>query len=124
MNNTQDEDEDEPIMQSNMFTKTLGEISHGDLVDQASELLQELAIAVRETGKKGTLTLVVEIKPRGRDCGQVEINGSLSKKSPIADIAPSMLWVSEDGQLLRDNPAQLKMNFKDMPKAVRKQQAQ
>ncbi len=113
-------DTEESPQPGNMFTKTLGDISHGDLVDQSSELLQQLAIAVRDTGKKGTLTLTIEVKPRGRDCGQVEVSGACTIKAPVSDIAPSMLFVSEDGQFFKDNPAQLKMDFADLPKAISK----
>lgn len=112
--------EEETLPPGNMFTRTLGEISHGDLMDQSSEMLQQLAIAVRETGKKGTLTLTIEVKPRGRDCGQVEVSGQCVLKAPVSDIAPSMLFVSEDGQFFKDNPAQLKMDFADMPKPLSK----
>lgn len=116
MNNT----EDSPATPGNLFAKTLAEISHGDLQDQASEMLRELACAVRDTGKKGSITITLEVKPRGRDCGQVELSGVCAIKSPVPDIAPSMLFVSEDGTFHKDNPAQLKMNFADMPKPLSK----
>ena len=104
-------------MGSNMFARALAEVSHGDLASQASEQLAQLVAAVGETAKKGTLTIVLEIKPRGHDSGQVEVSGTVKTSIPVPDIAPSMFFVHE-GQLVRDNPRQMKLPFGDKPKAV------
>lgn len=102
---------------SNMFARALSEVSHGDLAEQASTQLAELVAAVGETAKKGTLTLTLEIKPRGHDSGQVEVSGTVKCSVPVPDIAPSMFFVHE-GQLVRDNPKQLKLPFGEKPKVV------
>jgi hypothetical protein len=114
------DNEEMPASPGNLFARTLADIAHGDLQDQASDMLRQLACAVRETAKTGSITITLTVKPRGRDCGQVEVSGTCALKSPVPDIAPSMLFVSEDGTFHRDNPAQLKMSFADMPKALPK----
>jgi predicted secreted protein len=108
---------EETNMPGNMFARALAEVSHGDLADQASEQLAALVAAVGETAKKGTLTLTLEIKPRGHDSGQVEVSGSVKINAPTPDVAPSMFFVHE-GQLVRDNPRQMKLPFGEKPKAV------
>lgn len=104
---------------SNAFAVVLGQISHGALAEQASEKLAQLVTEVFETKKKGTLTLKIEIKPRGHDSGQVEVTGVIESKRPIADVAPSMFFAAEDGTLARDNPNQGQLPFgKTEPKKV------
>lgn len=97
----------------NGFAIVLGQVSHGDLSSQASETLAELVRRVHETGKSGSMTLKIEIKPRGRDSGQVEVNGKVDPKYPVPDVAPSMFFATEEGELKRDNPLQGKLPFGD-----------
>jgi hypothetical protein len=99
--------------------KAVNEVGYGDLAGQASEELCNVLKAVRETGKKGALTLTLEIKPRGRDSGQVEITGTVAPKCPIPDVSPSMLFVTEDGDLQRENPNQAQLKLGDMPRVVK-----
>jgi hypothetical protein len=105
----------------NAFQQTIADVGHGDLSDQAAESLVNLVRAVRETGKEGKLTLVLTVKPRGRDTSQVEVSGKVSAPPPTADIAPAMMFAGEDGTLTRHNPNQLKLPFggqEDAPKPV------
>jgi len=105
-NNT--EEESKP---GNAFALIFGQIAHGDLAGQASETLAEMVKAVHETNKKGKITLTLEIKPRGRDAGQVELSGEVKPSFPIPDIAPSMFFATEDGELKRENPRQRQLPF-------------
>lgn len=103
----------------NLFASTLNAVGYGDLAGQASASLEELVKSVRETSKSGEITLTLKIKPRGRDSGQVEVTGTVKLNSPIADVAPSMFFATENGELLRDNPAQRQLPFgQDMPQPV------
>ena len=105
----------------NAFQQTLADIGHGDLSAQAAEELVALVAAVRETGKEGKITLAITIKPRGRDTAQVEVSGKVATTKPTADIAPAMMFASEDGTLTRHNPNQMKLPFgedADAPKPV------
>lgn len=107
----------------NAFQQTLADIGHGDLSDQAAEQFALLIQAVRETGKEGKITLAITVKPRGRDTSQVEVSGKISQSIPLPDIAPSMMFATEDGTLSRHNPNQMKLPFgeqEDAPKPVTK----
>ena len=110
---------EETMPTGNLFSRVLSEVSHGDLADQASASLEELVKSVRDTNKQGTLTLKITIKPRGRDAGQVEVTGACKADLPVADIAPSMFFATENGELLKDNPAQLQIKF-GAPKPISK----
>jgi hypothetical protein len=107
----------------NAFQQTIADIGHGDLSDQAAEQFAQLIQAVRETAKEGKITLTINVKPRGRDTSQVEVTGKIALSAPVADIAPVMMFASEDGTLTRHNPNQLKLPFgeqEDAPKPVSK----
>ena len=98
-------DPDESVP-GNLFARAINEVGYGDLSTTASEELAKVVKAVKETGRKGSITLTLEIKPRGRDSGQVELTGDVKTKAPINQIAPSMLFATDEGDLVRENPAQ------------------
>lgn len=104
---------------SNAFAFALNAISHGDLADQASAAMSKLVKDVEATGKTGKLTLTIEVKPRGRDAGQVEVSGKCAITPLFPDTAPSMFFTTEDGGLVKDNPKQMKLPFGE-PKPVSK----
>jgi hypothetical protein len=100
------------------FAQTLSAIAYGDANDQASEMLASLVKAVEEHGREGSLTLVLTVKPRGKDSGQVEVTCKTAAKMPVREIAPAMFFTTEDGGLVRDNPRQKKFPFADAPEQV------
>lgn len=114
---------EEEVLPSNAFAHTLNQISHGQLAEQASEELARLVAAIQETGKKGKLVLTINIKPRGRDSGQVEVVGDVKVTCPTSEIAPVMLFADANGNLVKDNPKQMKLQF-DQPRPVSKAASQ
>ncbi|MFT4175963.1 MAG: hypothetical protein QM627_04850 [Luteolibacter sp.] len=106
----------------NSFAPTLAQIGHGDVLDLASEKMASLVQAVLATEKKGTFTLTIMVRPRGKDSGQVELDGDVKTVEPTRETAPSMFFVGENGALLRDNPRQRKFPFAESPQRVTKAQ--
>lgn len=98
-------------MPSNLFARAFAEVGYGDLGATASDELQKVIKAVRTAGKKGSVTITLEVKPRGRDSGQVEFSGEVKAKAPIAPIAPVMVFITEEGDFTRENPAQGTLPF-------------
>lgn len=96
-----------------LFARAVDEVAYGQLSADLSEELANVVKAVKRTGGKGSLTLTLTVKPRGRDSGQVELSGEVKPKIPQAPVAPSMLFATDEGDLVRDNPAQatLPLNF-------------
>lgn len=111
-------DTTEEIDSGAYFAQTFAKIGYGDAAGQASELLADLVKAVGEHDREGTLTIVLTVKPRGKDSGQVEVTAKTTTKRPVRDIAPSMFFVTEDGGLVRDNPRQKNFAFADAPVRV------
>jgi len=100
------------------FAQVLASISYGDAAATASTQLAELVKAVQEHERTGTLTITLEVKPRGKDSGQVEVTAKVTTKAPVRELAPSMFFTTEDGGLVRDNPRQKKFPFADTPVRV------
>lgn len=86
------------------FTAWLLEQRRGGLAADLGEKLAEVAIAVAETGKKGTLSLTLEISPNGQ--GQVKISDKLAAKPPSADTPEAFFYVDAKGNLTRNDPRQ------------------
>lgn len=76
------------------------------LADIGSEV-SALAQAVRDTGKKGTLTVTLTISPAGRSLGgQIKIEDKIVAKPPRPDVADTLMYVDREGKLSRRDPRQ------------------
>lgn len=112
--------ESELIDSGAYFSQVLTNISFGDAAASASNQLADLVKAVQEHEREGVLTVVLTVKPRGKDSGQVEVSAKITSKAPVPDIAPSMFFTTKDGGLVRENPRQKKFPFADAPERVKK----
>lgn len=101
---------------SNFFISTLTDLAQGDLAPMLSEDLANLVKEVRDQQNKGSLTLKLTIKPAGGD-GKVEVQSDVDLKLPKPDPGLSLFFSTEHGQLLRRNPNQRELPFKDNPNA-------
>lgn len=92
---------------------TLATLDHGHLGYKISEKLQELLTAVGATGKKGRLTLDLHIDPMPKlGPAAVQIAADLQRsKVPTASPDSQIRFSTPDGQLVCDDPRQLKLRF-------------
>lgn len=103
---TKDSDEERTVKP---FATTLQEIGSGTLAAQLSEELQELTTRVKETGKKGTLTLQITVAPlKPGNVTNLTVTGATALKAPKDDSATptSVFFTDVDGNLTRDDPNQ------------------
>jgi len=94
------------------FAAALLEIGSGRLHTRLSEQLAEITKAVSETGKKGVLTLKIEVKPLPKaDSKTLVVTGSSTSKAPESDdCSPtSVFFADEDGNLSRSDPRQMQL---------------
>lgn len=76
--------------------------THGELTDRMAELVA----AVAESGKKGTLTLKIEVKPTKSD-GVVEVIDDVKLAAPTARARTSMFFIDPaTSSLVRNDPNQ------------------
>lgn len=84
------------------FADVLRELSKGRVHEDAAAKLQEVILAVADTGKAGSLTL--KVAPDKAD-GMVRVSADLKTKIPQLD-RESLFYVDSDGNLSRDDPRQ------------------
>lgn len=101
------------------FTDILRDIRRGRAVDQATQALADVVRAVDLTGKPGTVTLTLTIKPEKGGGSQKTIIASVKAKKPEADIPEAVFFSDPDGDLHRSDPSQSEM-FSDASKPAQR----
>lgn len=94
-----------------MIINILQSIRNGALIDDLTEELREIVAGVHETGKPGTLTIVIDVTPVKKMPGTVAIGGDVKAKIPKPDKKPALFFSDEDGGLHRSDPRQREMQF-------------
>ena len=90
------------------FTDLLAKIRKGQAVFDASQKLEELVAAVRETNKGGELTLKLKIKPLTvGDGSTVTILDDCKLKLPEATVANTIMFTTKNNTLQREDPRQM-----------------
>lgn len=94
------------------FSQQLAYINKGTLDAELTETLAMIIKAVRETRKKGSVTLTLNcemLNTRTEDTIKVTPDVKFSK--PKLELADTIMFSTIDGDLLRDDPDQIKMNL-------------
>lgn len=96
---------DEPTIRP--FADFLREHGRGRTHDELGEALHTLIARVKDTGKTGSISLTVQVKPMKQDDRMVIVSDKISINLPEHD-RPSAAWfIGKDGNLQRDDPNQL-----------------
>ena len=95
------------------FVSVLMEMRDGEVALDVNRKFQELLNSVFETGEKGKLTLMIAVKPSKVAMGgaviEVETNHDCKLQKPELSVGRSLFFVTKEGTLSRDNPAQIAM---------------
>lgn len=95
------------------FSQQLAYINRGTLDAELTEALAEVIKAVRETGKKGAVTLTLNCSMLNtRDENTMKVTPKVARTIPELDRADTIMFVTADGDLLRDDPAQTQLDLK------------
>lgn len=87
------------------LSHVLHQINHGALADEAAALLADLVQEVSHIGRKGTLTLAIEVAPFTGGGDTVQLSGKVSVKAPSRDPHAGVFFYTEDGALSRNDPS-------------------
>lgn len=99
------------------FADWLTEQREGSLSFELSEGMNELVESVNATGKPGTLTLTVKVKPVSKGAvGSVMVSDDVKVKVPQADRSEALYFVDRDANLRRTNPAQPQLPLREVGK--------
>lgn len=94
----------------NVFLNTLEELASGQTAVELDEHLKNLIGAVRATGKKGTLTLQLSVKPGPNQMSsQLIIEDTVTVKPPKVGRDVSVFFADENNFLSRNDPRQPKL---------------
>jgi hypothetical protein len=97
---------------TDLFSYALNQMRNGKAQEEASEKLNELINACRETGTKGKITLEIEVRPDKGDSGQYFLRPSIKIKKPLFAVSDTIFWGTPDGNLQRTDPAQGDLDLK------------
>ena len=76
------------------------------LGEEATEALNDLVHATTETGKAGSITLTIKMKPIGGKTGQMELDTDVKVKLPTPTKGRTILFTTPDNNLQRTDPRQ------------------
>lgn len=95
------------------FSQQLAYINRGTLDSELTEALAEVIKAVRETGKKGAVTLTLNCSMLNtRDENTMKLTPKITRSIPELDRADTIMFSTSDGDLLRDDPSQVQMDLR------------
>lgn len=98
------------------ITDTLRLINNGTLIDQVSADMAALVNAIRENGGSGTLTLTLTVKKAPG--GAIAVAGKHTTKLPTVKAEETLLWATDEGALVTENPKQQKLPLTVVPEAI------
>lgn len=94
-----------------LFVHMLNTMDYGVTPQELSDDIAQLLQAVQDTGKQGTLTLKITVKPESLSAGQVSIKPDVTLKAPQLPRDKSLMFMTPDMNLQRDDPRQHSMKF-------------
>lgn len=94
------------------LTDVLGELDNGDFLAEITAELYKVVRAVQETRKAGGLKLTIKLSPTGK--GSVELDAKFDATIPEHDRNSTTFFVGRDGSLLRNDPAQPRLPFREV----------
>jgi hypothetical protein len=89
------------------FAAVLQDINNGAVADQLARDVQNLVQAVQELGRKGKLTVTLEVAPRKGNAAALNLTARRDLKLPQEEPVESVFFADATGNLLRDDPRQM-----------------
>lgn len=96
-------DEDKQIRP---FAELLTILDRGEAHAEASRGLNDLVAAVNDTGKKGSLTIVIEMAPLKGSSQQLLVAARVAVKLPKSDPGAGVFYIDGANNLTRTDPNQ------------------
>lgn len=93
------------------FSDFLRDQNRGRTHDELSEGLNDLVARVKDTGKKGTVTLIVSVEPMKGNEDALLVHDEIKLKLPEHDRGSSIFFADKEHNLRRDDPNQPAFEF-------------
>lgn len=91
------------------ITDILGQLRGGYALHEAGKRMDECVRAVRATGKKGSITITIDIMPDKTDDRIIKMQPTIKAKIPEKGFSEGIFFVAPDGRLTKEDPAQLEL---------------
>jgi hypothetical protein len=92
------------------FAEMLTILDRGEAHAAASRGLHDLIGAVQALGRKGGLTISIEVAPLKGTQDQLILTAQVTTKMPKADPTSQMFFVDQSGNLSRNDPRQMEID--------------
>lgn len=96
-----------------LFTDTLRDMRGGASLEDLTRAFHELVLSCCATGKGGTLTYSITVKPT-KSAEAVEVTDKLDLKEPRNERGSSLFFVASNGDLTRNNPHQVPLDLREV----------
>ncbi|MEE4209686.1 MAG: hypothetical protein V2I43_10500 [Parvularcula sp.] len=93
----------------------IGRIDGGLPIETADAQLRDVIAAVQRTGKKGTVTVTLEVAPNG-EMG-FAASAKVTAKAPLINFGQSFFFMGRDGDLTRSAPEMTQLGLMKGEKA-------
>ncbi len=93
------------------FSDLLAEIGHGATNRIATDRLKEIITACKITGKKGAITIRIDVGVSG---GLAEMRASVKTTKPESALPGSTYFATDDGDLAHEDPRQTILPLKSI----------
>lgn len=93
-----------------LFADVLRELDRGKVHQQASSEFQKLVQAVAESGKPGSFTLKLSLKPQGAGSDALAVAAAIQSKEPAPDQPATLFFVTDEFDLSRRDPRQMDLD--------------
>jgi hypothetical protein len=102
-------------MTQKAFSLVLQDLRDGRTHSELTVGMKELLAAVRDTGKAGTITLELKVKPtaRGNEVSKVVITDKVTIKAPKPERGDDYFFVTDDDNLSRNHPRQHSLDLRE-----------
>jgi hypothetical protein len=99
------------------FADVLRDLGKGAVADEASMALTDLVQHVQEVGKKGRVTLHVEVEPFKGSVGMLLVSARVDSRLPQADPVTAVFFPDDHGNLHRNDPRQGELPIREVARA-------
>lgn len=84
--------------------QNLHAIRRGRLLEDVNESLRSVVKMVMESGRAGSVTLKLSLKPVSRNEDQIQVSDTITVTPPKPEPGSTILWAGENGELHRNAP--------------------
>lgn len=102
---------DETEQEQAPFAAWLRDQNSGRLHTEMTEKFHELVEAVRDTGKKGSISLTISVGPFRGDTDMLSVDDRVVTKKPVHDRKTTLWYPDANNTLHRNDPRQDALDF-------------